>query len=152
MKDELPTMTIHAKRHRVTGESERKQNMTYRIRAHHGMCFAFFRGKGYSGEFTENMWTMKKKLKQNPEVILLRRTDDVCAHCPNNRAGECTSAGKVESYDSRVLALCGLEPDTRIRWNDFEELVREHILSVGRREVICGDCQWNEICRTEFAK
>ena len=59
--------------------------MVYRIRAHHGMCFSFFRGKGYSGEFTENMWEMKRKLEQNPEVVLLDATDDVCAHCPNNK-------------------------------------------------------------------
>lgn len=120
--------------------------MVYRIRAHHGMCFSFFRGKGYSGEFTDNMWAMKEKLKRNPEVILLRETDDVCAHCPDNRAGVCTSAGKVESYDSQVLALCGLAPDTRIRWKDFEKLVKEHILSAGKREKICGGCQWNELC------
>ena len=36
--------------------------MLYRIRAHHGMCFSFFKEKGYSGEFTENMWAMKEKL------------------------------------------------------------------------------------------
>lgn len=121
--------------------------MTYRIRAHHGMCFSFFQGKGYSGEFTDNMWTMKKKLEQNPEVILLREADDVCAHCPNNQMGRCTSADKVEDYDGQVLARCGLKPDTCIRWNDFEKLVMEHILSIGRREEICGGCQWNEICR-----
>lgn len=120
--------------------------MVYRIRAHHGMCFCFFRGKGYSGEFTDNMWAMKEKLKRNPEVILLRETDDVCAHCPNNLSGECTSAGKVESYDSQVLALCGLAPNARIGWNDFEKLVEEHILSAGKREKICGGCQWNDLC------
>ena len=70
--------------------------MKVRIRAHHGMCFSFFQGKGYSGEFTENMWEMKRKLARNPEVILLDRTDDVCAHCPNNQEGVCISAGKAD--------------------------------------------------------
>ena len=121
--------------------------MAYRIRAHHGMCFSFFQGKGYSGDFTRNMWAMKEKLEQNPEVILLCETDDVCAHCPNNQAGKCTSADKVENYDSQVLAHCGLTLNTRIRWNDFEILVRKHILSVGKREAICGGCQWNELCQ-----
>ena len=121
--------------------------MAYRIRAHHGMCFSFFQGKGYSGDFTENMWAMKKKLEQNPEVILLQETDDVCARCPNNQAGKCTSADKVENYDGQVLARCGLAPNTRIQWNEFEKLVREHILSADKREEICGGCQWNELCR-----
>lgn len=121
--------------------------MVYRIRAHHGMCFSFFKGKGYSGEFTDNMWAMKEKLEQNSEVILLRETDDVCAHCPNNQAGECISAIKVQDYDEQVLARCGLVPEVCIKWDDFEKLVEEHILSVGKREEICGGCQWNELCR-----
>ena len=116
------------------------------------MCFPFFQGKGYSGEFTENMWAMKKKLEQNPEVILIREADDVCARCPNNREGECTSSIKVENYDRQVLELCRLAPGTRMNWNDFEKAVQEHILSAGKREGICGDCQWNSLCLAEAAK
>ena len=120
--------------------------MIYRIRAHHGMCFSFFQGKGYSGEFTENMWKMKGKLAGNPEVILLDRTDDVCAHCPNNQEGICISAGKADEYDRQVLARCGLTAGCQIRWEDFTRLVEERILSTGRRAEICGDCQWTNLC------
>ncbi len=121
--------------------------MRYRIRAHHGMCFSFFQGKGYSGEFTENMQKMKEKLEQNPTVVLLQETDDVCACCPNNRQGRCLSMEKVERYDSQVLALCGLAPGDQMRWKEFERLVREKILTPGRREEICGDCEWSDLCR-----
>lgn len=120
--------------------------MIYRIRAHHGMCFSFFQGKGYSGEFTENMRNMKEKLSENPEVVLLRETDDVCACCPNNREGECVSAGQVSDYDGQVLFWCGLRAGARLRWEAFERLVEERILKPGRREEICGDCEWNELC------
>lgn len=120
--------------------------MTYRIRAHHGMCFSFFQGKGYSGEFTDNMWKMKEKLAHNPEVILLQETDDVCAHCPNNQEGMCASVEKVADYDGQVLDLCGLTPGTRIRWKDFEKLVQEKVLKPGRREEICGGCEWSKLC------
>ena len=120
--------------------------MKVRIRAHHGMCFSFFQGKGDSGEFTENMWEMKRKLARNPEVILLDRTDDVCAHCPNNQEGVCISAGKADEYDRQVLAGCGLTAGCQIRWEDFTRLVEEHILSTGRRAEICGDCQWTKLC------
>ena len=120
--------------------------MIYRIRAHHGMCFSFLQGKGYSGEFTENMKKMKEKLEQNPTVALLQETDDVCACCPNNRQDRCVSMEKVERYDSQVLALCGLAPGTSIGWQDFERLVREKILTPDRREEICGDCEWNDLC------
>lgn len=42
----------------------------YKIRAHHGMCLSFFQGKGYSGDFVENMARMKAILAENPEIIL----------------------------------------------------------------------------------
>lgn len=41
----------------------------YRIRAHHGMCLAFFRGQGYSGAFVENMANMKAILEENPDIL-----------------------------------------------------------------------------------
>lgn len=136
-----------------------RRSVEYRIRAHHGMCFAFFRGKGYSGDFTENMWRMKERLEQNPEVVLLQETDDVCARCPNNRNGRCisTAAGeesggtplpeKAAGYDRQVFDCCGLAPGSRMKWKDFADLVREHILEAGKREAICGDCQWNALCK-----
>lgn len=124
--------------------------MLYKIRAHHGMCFSFFQGRGYSGEFTENMRIMKEKLEENPEVLLLTETDDVCSHCPNNHAGKCLFGQKAAIYDSQVLALCGFVPHTRIRWKDFEKSVYENILLIGKREEICGGCEWNELCRDVF--
>lgn len=120
--------------------------MEYRIRAHHGMCFFFFQGKGYSSGFTQNMWEMKKKLEQDPYVVLLCGADDVCTRCPNNQAGVCISDDKAADYDRQVLAVCGLRAGTRIRWKAFEALVRERILRAGRRTQICGGCQWNELC------
>ena len=122
--------------------------MIYRIRAHHGMCFSFFQGKGYSGEFTENMWMMKEKLDKDPKVILLDAVDDVCAHCPNNQEGVCTSAGKADEYDRQVLKYCKLSSGTKIRWKDFAEKVQKLIINTGEREKICGNCQWNEICKS----
>ncbi len=121
--------------------------MGYRIRAHHGMCLSFFRGKGYSGEFNANMWRMKERLAQNPEVTLLCGTDDVCAHCPNRHAGVCDSFEKVEDYDRKVLSLCALSENICLHWNDFAALVQENIIAAGKRESICGDCEWNELCR-----
>lgn len=126
--------------------------MTYKIRPHHGMCFSFFQGKGYSSAFTENMQIMKEKLEEDPEVILLCGADDVCACCPGCRSGRCTDTNtglpsdKAERYDRQVLARCGLSEGARMRWKDFAASVQEHILLPGKREEICGDCQWNALC------
>lgn len=116
------------------------------------MCFSFFQGKGYSGAFTENMQAMKEKLEQDPEVILLCGTDDVCACCPNNLNGKCTEngtgqpSGKAEYYDRQVLTRCGLKEGTRIHWKEFTASVDAHILSPGKREEICGECEWSRLC------
>lgn len=127
--------------------------MTYTIRPHHGMCFAFFRGEGYSDAFTENMQRIKDELEKNPEVLLLCGADDVCAGCPNNLSGKCTdpetgkSSGKAEHYDRQVLAHCGLKEGSKICWKDFAAAVQHKILNAGKREAICGDCQWSRLCR-----
>ena len=96
---------------------------------------------------------MKEKLLENPEVILVCGADDVCACCPNSGNGECrnTATGlpsdKAKAYDRQVLACCGLSEGTVIHWNDFAASVQKNILSPGKREEICGSCQWNELCR-----
>ena len=133
--------------------TERTNKMTYKIRPHHGMCFAFFQGKGYNDAFADNMKAVKEKLDENPEVLLLCQADDVCACCPHNRNGKCTdsvsgeSSGKAEEYDRLVLARCGLSEKTTIRFKDFAASVRENILSPRKREEICGDCKWSGLCR-----
>lgn len=118
----------------------------YRIRAHHGMCLAFFQGNGYSEEFTEHMGKIKQELEKNPRVRLADGTDDICAHCPHCVSGACRSAEKVAAYDRKVLALCGLEAGAELEWKVFEGLVKKKILDQGKRKAVCGDCQWDSLC------
>lgn len=118
----------------------------YRIRAHHGMCLAYFIGKGYSEEFTGHMAKMKRELGKNPEVCIVDEADDICGHCPNNVSGICTSMDKVAGYDHKVLALCGLEVGAELEWEVFEGLVKSRILDTGKRKGICADCQWSGMC------
>ena len=33
-----------------------------------------------------------------------------------------------------------------LSWREYEQLVRKRVLEAGRREEICGDCQWDSIC------
>lgn len=127
--------------------------MIYKIRPHHGMCFSFFQGKGYSDAFTENMRNLKEKLEENPEVVLLCGADDVCARCPRNGTMGCTDTGtglpsdKAETYDRQVLACLGLSEGAQMPWKEFAASVKQNILAPGRREEICKDCQWNALCR-----
>ena len=118
----------------------------YRIRAHHGMCLAFFQGKGYSREFTEHMEKIKRELEKNPMVCLEDEADDICVCCPHCVSTVCRSAEKVAAYDRKVLALCGLEAGAELEWKVFEELVKKKILDQGKRKAVCRDCQWDSLC------
>ena len=119
----------------------------YKIRAHHGMCLSFFQGKGYSGEFVENMSRMKAILEKNPEISLMDSPDDICAACPNRLTENC--AEKASRYDREVLRRCGLSVGERLPYREFSRKVIETILRRGVRAEICGDCQWSSLCRWE---
>ena len=119
----------------------------YKIRAHHGVCLYFFQGKGYSGEFVENMSRMKAILEKNPEISLMDSPDDICAACPNRLTENC--AEKASRYDREVLRRCGLSAGERLPYREFSRKVIETILRPGVRAEICGDCQWSSLCRWE---
>lgn len=121
-----------------------------RLRAHHGMCLPFFRGAGYSGAFVENMTRMKAILEENPTICLMDCADDICAACPNQLEENC--AEKASRYDREVLSRCGLSAGQQMPYRDFSRRVVETILRPGKREEICGDCQWSSLCRWEEPK
>ena len=119
----------------------------YNLRAHHGMCLYFFRGKGYSGQFVENMGKMKAVLEENPTIRLMDSPDDICAACPNKATEPC--AEKASRYDLEVLRRCGLSVGDTLSYEDFSKKVVETILRPGVRGAICGDCQWSSLCHWE---
>ena len=80
------------------------------LRPHHGMCFQFYEGKGYSPDFTDHMGKVIEAFEDAPqqEVRIITATDIVCENCPNNEAGVCVSQDKVTRYDEEVLRVCGI--------------------------------------------
>lgn len=118
-----------------------------RLRAHHGMCLAFFEGKGYSEGFTSHMQTVLDGMQENPILELVTEHDIVCGACPNLQDGLCNTPELVLEYDRQVLMRCGLEVHTHISWAEFSRLVSERILTPGQREEICGNCTWTKICK-----
>lgn len=119
----------------------------YSLRPHHGLCIAFFVGKGYSPDFTENMTAVIKHLEsENPMITLVTGADMICRSCPNCRIGVCISDKKILEYDKAVLAFCGLNSADILRWKDFRDLVHDKIIHAGFRRTICGNCQWDSLC------
>ena len=121
------------------------------LRPHHGMCFQFYEGKGYSADFTDHMGRVIKELEADPgqKVMLKADTDIVCENCPNNECGVCTSQDKVLRYDEEVLKACGLADGSEISFAGFIGLVKDKIIDTGIRGDICRDCSWDYICRAK---
>ena len=112
------------------------------------MCISFFRGKGYSDEFTSHMARIVSELSADPLVEIISATDELCEKCPSNMGdGICQTEEKVARYDSEVLRYCGFSAGEVMPYSAFSSAVREKIIRRGKREAICGDCRWNEICK-----
>lgn len=120
------------------------------LRPHHGMCFQFYRGKGYSEEFTDHMGRIVRFLSEHPQakIRLLSQTDCVCEHCPNNNAGLCAGPDKVSRYDAEVLKKCCLTSGDILPYSRFSDLIKKNILDKKSRSEICGDCVWNALCES----
>ena len=123
-----------------------------KIRAHHLLCTENFVGEGYSDDFSKNMTRVLKELKENTKVKLLADLDDICGPCPENLGHRCESDDLVKSYDRKVLEVLNLSKDEIYSWKDIKKLACDIIFSKNRREEICGECQWNELCKDVEAK
>jgi hypothetical protein len=120
----------------------------HNLRPHHLLCISFFKGKGYSQDFVENMATVISDLRRpNSTVTIVNESDDICKACPNNIDGRCTTQDKVDRYDNSLLALCNLSVGQTLTYDAFKQLVFEKILLCDKRTEICGDCQWSDICK-----
>ncbi len=118
------------------------------IRPHHGLCTAFFEGRGYSPLFIQHMTEVLHLLQENNlEIRLVIRKDQICQACPHCQDQHCESECKVREYDSKVLAFCNLKENDSLLWKDFCYLVTEHILKQDLLSQICQNCQWFSICK-----
>lgn len=117
------------------------------LRAHHGMCIRYFRGEGYSSDFTRHMSGVISVLGPDAPVRIVCAPDAICAGCPNLSAGVCASREKTERYDRAVLSLCGLEEGGVLPFGEFSALVESRVIAPGKRPAVCPDCEWNDICR-----
>lgn len=107
------------------------------IRAHHLLCLATFRGKGYSADFVANMQHYYSRFQLGERAVLISEPDVICQACPEE---DC----RAELRDQRLLALTGwlvgeeIQVDERIR-----SLIPEFKKCLG---VVCQGCPWLALC------
>lgn len=117
------------------------------IRPHHLVCIEFFVGNGYSDEFTSNMRNVIRTLALDPILTSTAKADGVCAKCPNMIDGVCKTCDKVDRYDREVLKAIEVADGETAKYTELQKKVREKIIYSGKRESICGDCEWSELCK-----
>ena len=126
---------------------------TINLRPHHLLCISFFKGKGYSDEFVSNMTSIVSALKENKDtpISLVLGKDDLCAHCPHNQNGICTAEDKSSKYDQLTLNALGIDTNSHSTTTYFtlRALADEKIINCGKRENICGDCEWTNLCHKQ---
>lgn len=120
--------------------------LNIKLRAHHGLCIAFFEGKGYDNNLVENMKNIIITLNQNPNVTIVTDEDIVCVACPNNKNGICDCIEKVDKYDKMVLKLCNIHNNLTLPWDEYRMMIQEKIIKAGKLSTVCGDCLWSYIC------
>lgn len=128
--------------------------MNIKLRPHHLLCFAAFKGKGYTEEFIKKMKIMQARLLSDCYVELAWLTDDICSKCPNIDKPNCSSAnGIVHKMDNAVLKLLEVKNKSqRSKAKNFYEILsRTQKKDIDR---ICGKCEWkkNKICKISVSK
>lgn len=79
------------------------KNVEIKLRAHHGMCLAFFEGKGYSTGFTAHMAQILEYLEQeNPTVTVVAEADCICGGAPILQ----TAFAKVQTWCKAMTDRC----------------------------------------------
>ena len=79
------------------------------LRAHHGMCLAFFQGEGYSDSFVVHMGKILEQMQENPSLQIITHADVICDKCPNLENGSCNTPDLVRAYDQKESYFRGRE-------------------------------------------
>ena len=118
-------------------------------RPHHFLCSLGFEGKGYSGDFVENMseiidGRLRAKDGNLVEIEVVGATDDICGPCPKRRGTLCESQNQIATLDARHARALGLFVGTRIDWAEAKRRIRKRV-PPGSLKTLCAGCQWLEL-------
>ncbi len=119
-----------------------------KLRGHHLICLHFFRGEGYSAEFTANLREILKRAGTSERIEVASEADNVCNICPYLKGQECfyrkESDPEIRGMDREALMLLELKVRDIVLWPD----IREKIPAIFRRwsEEFCRVCDWRLAC------
>ena len=124
-----------------------KEDASIKLRPHHALCAQFFEGKGYSDRFTKHMSSVLASLKSTDTVVMITSgCDCICAGCPNQINGVCTSDEKVKGIDRRAVNKMDLDFGANVRWSKLCGLAVQTIIRPGLLRDVCCGCEWIGLC------
>ena len=152
-KEEAMSREWHIKQlsHEDKEELIRKSGVV-QLRPHHLLCIQLFEGKGYSPEFTDNMYSVIDRLDSNPNIMLTKTCDTLCSKCPYSKGSICETEEKILLFDNNVLAECDFTDGQIIEWEKAKNTAYKKILKKGIIEKVCVDCSWKEICYSKVER
>ncbi len=117
-----------------------------RLRGHHLICLNFFKGEGYSREFSENIWEILKK----EEIQVVFGADDVCIKCPYLENGLCVYSEKAEEsvteLDQMAYRLLDVYPGDTVNWDEVKRKIPR--IMKKWKDFACIDCDWKNVCES----
>ncbi|MDR2830345.1 MAG: DUF1284 domain-containing protein [Methanobrevibacter sp.] len=138
-------------------------NKPIKLRAHHLLCLQGYRGQGYDENFKINLENIIYHLKINPNVIVLKSSDDICSHCPNLKDDKCClNLGKYDNnlrkekiensnkeiieMDSAVIKKIGMIENKLYNIDDLYVNINNSLERIDGLKDICGSCIWIKEC------
>ena len=117
-----------------------------RLRGHHLICLNFFKGEGYSREFSENIWG----ILENEKIQVVFGADDVCIKCPYLKNGLCVYSEKAEEsvteLDQMAYRLLDVYPGDTVRWDEIKRKIPR--IMKKWKDFACADCDWKNVCES----
>lgn len=136
-------------------DPQQKHDAPARLRGHHFVCLQFFRGKGYSDEFVENLRTVVERATENP-AQLVAGADDVCSSCTGlARDGRClnpqTSDLLVNRGDRFAWRVLDVAPGDLLSLAEARRRLAADAVSCGTwRAEHCDGCTWEKECEESW--
>ncbi|WP_380058498.1 DUF1284 domain-containing protein [Falsihalocynthiibacter sp. SS001] len=130
-------------------------NSPVKFRPHHFLCALGFQGKGYSDDFTANLYEIVEgqlRADGGDDVLIqtVGMTDDICGPCPKRRGRLCSDQPKIKSLDRSHAAALKLKPNETLTWGEAKARIKKHV-PVGSLSQVCAGCSWLEFGMCEAA-
>lgn len=119
-----------------------------RLRHHHLLCTRTFGGRGYDYRFVANMEEVVSIL-HSPDQLMIHLgigCDDICLQCPNAVQGMCKDHESVVEKDRSTALFLSLPDEGSFPAGPLLEMVEERLRALDDIRLVCGECEWAELC------